>query len=109
MVTTTWIGGTDNMQWSNPNVDPIFNPWNTSSNWDNGIPGMDDVAILNNTSTTSYIVDVASLVLNNSSLLVSNSLMVGYLYPGSDFGRFDIFVWRQFYCRFWRVLSHRDS
>ncbi len=82
MVTTTWIGGTDNMQWSNPNVDPIFNPWNTSSNWDNGIPGMGDVAILNNTSTTSYVVDVASLVLNNSSLLVSNSILVGYLNPG---------------------------
>jgi hypothetical protein len=83
MVTSAWIGASDNMQgWDNPQVDPVTNPWSSSSNWDNGRPGNGDTAVLNNTSTTAYIVDVASLILNNSSLLVSTGIEVGLSSPG---------------------------
>ncbi|SDP66524.1 Hint domain-containing protein, partial [Phyllobacterium sp. OV277] len=83
MVTTTWIGPSDNMQgWDNPHVDPVTNPWSTGSNWDNGRPGNGDTAVLNNTSTTAYIVNVGSLFLNNSSLLVSTEIDVGLSSPG---------------------------
>ncbi len=81
MVTTTWIGPSDNMQgWDNPRVDPVTNPW-SGNNWDAGRPGGWDTAVLNNTSTTAYVVGVGSLILNNSALLVSNTITISWGSP----------------------------
>ncbi|QND52563.1 Hint domain-containing protein [Phyllobacterium sp. 628] len=81
MVTTTWIGPSDNMQgWDNPRVDPVTNPW-SGNNWDAGGPNGWNTAVLNNTSTTAYIVTVGSLILNNSALLVYNSITVSWGSP----------------------------